>query len=918
MSIARSGPSMLLGRMSFRSWVHLMVLVSTWTAGMWSLSSMAGTEVDTRSATSNWWAFKPVTRPVPPSGSLHPIDAFIAARLREKKLQPNPPASPREKVRRLFFNLTGLPPSYEEVEAFEKNPSPEAWRALIDQLLASPQYGVRWARHWLDVTRFAQSTGYERDAEKLFAWRYRDYVVDSLNTDKPYDRFVREQLAGDEMIERKMAQSGANAVSDQERRAALTATAFYRLGVYDDEPDDKLLAEYEELDDVMNTIGASFLGLTLGCARCHEHKFDPISQADYYSMLAFLRGVRLSEAPKQQLESSILLPLARPEEIETFKRRQQERIAELQAQLGDNPTAEAKKQAEEELTKTRSMGPDCDWTLGVKETTNAPATVTVLKRGNPRSPGEEVKPSFLGAIDSGSVFDSSSTSSAGRRTALADWIASPRNPLTARVIVNRIWHHHFGRGIVSTTTDFGRAGTLPTHPELLDWLASEFVSKGWSIKELHRVILTSETWQRSSAKSNAEANLVDPGNELLWRQNLRRLDAEVLRDMVLKVSGKLNLEMGGRGFFPKLSGEVLAGGSRPGMDWDISTESQRSRRSLYMYIRRTSLVPIMEVFDYSNATSPLGERVATTVAPQALMMLNDEFLQQQAKAMALKLESQSPAGLKQDRIESLWKWTLARKPSPMELSEALAFLERETKEQAEIRTRMTFRPETPDTLYVNFFNKLTQDSFLSGPENGWERHRGRWPKEYEANKTLEPGQGPFALAKQTQTTNGLIQVNITPHIGSECSSILFRARADQERSLGYELALHPAANQVVLRWHSPTSSVDLAHCPAPIKPGSPLSVKIRFEGPSIQIWTGSKTLNTPPDLQVTHDQLPLVGGQVGIRVWGAAGSYEQFSLTTPERTWDLSEHSVDRTPEQRAWENLCLLSLNLNEAVYVD
>jgi mono/diheme cytochrome c family protein len=576
-------------------------------------------------ADRQYWAFQPVARPTPPAAVRgdceNPIDAFVARKLEEKGLHFAPPTSRRELIRRAYFDLIGLPPTPEQVDAFVADPSPRAYEQLIDRLLAMPQYGERWARHWLDVVRFAQTTGYERDSEKPLAWRYRDYVIAALNEDKPYDRFIEEQLAGDELAP----------VTD----ASITATAFYRLGVWDDEPDDKRQAVFDELDDMLSTTGTAFLGLTLGCARCHDHKFDPISQEDYYSMLAFLRNVKPYSDPSKSRENT----------------------AQVKLVAGGR-------------------------TLAVVESGPVPGPTQMLIRGSAAAPGREVLPRFLPALcksDAAAVPHlpgaAPTAKTTGRRAVLAKWVASRDNPLTARVIVNRLWQHHFGRGIVATPSDFGHTGLPPTHPELLDWLASEFSDGGWKLKRVHKLIMLSRTYQQSSRVSDERAVAVDPGNTLLWRQNLRRLEAEAIRDSILAISGQLNLKMGGRGIFPALSKEVLSTQSRPGLGWDTSSKEEQARRSVYIFVKRTLGVPLLETFDVASADSPTAARTTTTIAPQALLLLNSSFVEEQADALAARLlqeEGAQPAAY----VERLFRLALGRPPTSAETAIALGYLQR--------------------------------------------------------------------------------------------------------------------------------------------------------------------------------------------------------------------------------------------------
>jgi hypothetical protein len=534
------------------------------------------------------WAFQPVKRPVPPSVKnrawvRNPIDAFILARLEAKGLQPNPPAARHELVRRLYYDLTGLPPAPSEVEAFMADRSTHAYEDLVDKLLGSPRYGEKWARHWLDLVRYAETNSYERDNPKPHVWRYRDYVIRAFNQDKPYDRFIREQLAGDELPDR-----------DDD---ALIATGFYRLGIWDDEPADPVLARYDGLDDIITTTGQTFLGLTIDCARCHDHKIDPIAQKDYYRLLAFFHNVNHYR--------------------------------------NGGPT--------DEVSLSGSEGKKAQKALCVTESSLRPPDTFVLLRGNPHVLGPRVDPGFpliFSVPEPVIPKRPAGSKSSGRRLVLANWIASGDNLLTARVMVNRIWQHHFGRGIVRSPNNFGLQGDRPTHPELLDWLAAEFIARGWSMKAMHRLILTCNAY-RMSSRAAPKALAADPENDLFWRFNMRRLSGEEIRDSILAVSGCLNLKMGGPGVYPEIPGEVLAGQSVPGRGWKKSPPEEQNRRSIYIHVKRSLLYPILESFDLAETDRSTPVRFSTTQPTQALAMLNGELLNRQARIFAERLKREA-------------------------------------------------------------------------------------------------------------------------------------------------------------------------------------------------------------------------------------------------------------------------------------
>jgi len=872
-------------------------------------------------ADREWWAFLPIVPPPIPAGAgipqdTHPIDAFIRSRLLAKALQPNPPANRRDLIRRAYFDLIGLPPAPEEVAAFEQDASPQAWPRLIDQLLARPEFGERWARHWLDIARFAQSSGYERDGEKPYAWRFRDYVVRAFNDDKPYDQFVREQIAGD-LIE----------PFDSD---ATIATAFHRLGVWDDEPDDKRMAEFDELDDVLSTTASAFLGLTLGCARCHDHKFDPFPQTDYYRLLGYFRNIHLNEPAKYSLSSGNYLPLADVDVVATWQSLHESRLRPLREQLAVATEESYKSELSRQIAAIEGEPAPWEWTLGVRERHSAPPPTHVLIRGNAGTPGPQVQPGFPAVLSPREKTDSPPpiSPSGARRLELAQWIASPQNPLTARVLVNRVWQHLFGRGIVATPSDFGRAGSPPTHPELLQWLANDFVRHGWSLKHLHRTILLSQTYQQSTQTENPAAQNADPANTLLWRQNLRRLEAESMRDTFLTISGQLNPKMGGRGFFPRLSGEVLAGQSRPGLDWEISSPSELARRSLYTYVRRTMMVPILETFDYNNTTSPLGDRPVTTVAPQALLLLNDAFLHEQASAFARRLIHES--GPSRDaQIRRGFQLALGRTPSPTESRLASDYLDRQQQAFASIQGRITFRPDVPLSLSVDYMAKLRPEHFLVGPARGWSYHRGKWSGAYEGIRTLDRDQSPFALWTGAFVSNAIIEVKLLPHIAFETGGLLFRAIARDDVVTGYECTLEPREQRLELRRLGPPQTSVLASAPLSIPETQPIPLRLDLADDRIRIWVGKKA---EPVIDI-RDPNPLpTGGHLGIRAWGAALSLDDLTFLP---SVPVARHSNDEifrpsgqstetvrdssqpSPEHRALQSLCLMLLNLNEVVYI-
>ncbi|WP_437230585.1 DUF1553 domain-containing protein [Planctomicrobium sp. SH661] len=852
-----------------------------------------------------WWAFQPINSPpVPtlPNGYQpeNPIDAFVLATLEKNNLAPNSIAPPRTLIRRAFFDLIGLPPTPEEMDQWSlrltsgEGIDQSAWATLIDDLLARPQYGERWARHWLDVVRFAQTNGYEFDKEKDYAWRYRDYVVQALNSDKPYDRFVLEQLAGDELPD-----------ADRDSRIA---TGFYRLGLWDFEPDDAKQAQYDDLDDIMVTSSAAFLGLTMGCARCHDHKFDPILHQDYYALLGYFQNIRRYNYPDSTPENPGLLPISDPEVIDRALAERQQRWADLDLRIAamkelervDTAHAEEHRKEREKLEKERgnaNVG-GLEWALAVREHGQWVEKSHVLIRGNSQTPGDEVSPAIPQVLGGGQpeiipperhpIFQTS-----GRRLALARWMVSPDQPLTARVMVNRVWHYHFGRGIVQTTSDFGKVGSPPSHPELLDWLANEFRSTGWSIKQLHRRIMTSQAYQRSSDHRNEMANQTDPGNALLWRQNLHRLEAEAIRDSILAVSGTLNPEMGGRGYFPAVGVEVLAGGTVPGVGWETSSTAQRHRRSLYTFIKRSLISPQLDAFDYANTSLPLTERPTTTVAPQALTLLNDSFMQDQAKAFSERIRREAgddPAA----QISRAFQLALNRRPDPQELQILQNFLITQQEAFAPLRSRVIFRPIVPATLDPGFYKLLSAEEFVDGPSDGWKPLRGIWV----GDRTLDPRRGPVSLWNGATFEDAKFTSTLTLGNASELAGVFLRAVEAGNFVSGYEIVLDPLNSLISIVRHG-TEPQTLKQIPATIPTEVPLHFAAEIHGNLI-----SAHVELPESDVVIEavDPQPLTTpGQLGVRTLGASVTLDHPTLTVGNSPLDIATAQVGpRTQPQPA------------------
>jgi len=678
-----------------------------------------------------YWAFQPLTRPAVPAVQKktwvrNPIDAFVLKKLEENGIAPGPEANRVDLIRRVSFDLIGLPPTPEQLDSFLSDRSPRAFENLVERLLVSPQYGERWARHWLDVARYAESTGFEDDVTRPYAWRYRDYVIRSFNQDKPYNRFVKEQIAGDELWP-----------GDQE---ALIATAFNRHYPEEGNQKDLLMARQEMLHDVTSVTGAAFLGLTFECARCHDHKFDPIPQRDYYRLQAFFSNVdhhdgfpllaadafadyekqlaawEAKTQPIWEEMSALLMPKRTftPEQLlerypdyakhavqaaeanrtpvekwmvhllstktcGTCPVRPKPHLDPLFKGVASKLTGAEKQRYQEleaELAKYDSMKPaEPPRGTGVFDIgPDAPPT-HVLGVGLYTAPGEEVEPGFLSILDPGParIAKPSNGRSTGRRTVLANWLADEANPLTARVLVNRVWHHHFGAGIVPNPGDFGIMGGKRSHPELLDWLAGEFTRKGWSVKQLHRLIVTSSTYRQSS-QDRPNAREADSTNRLLWRFPPQRMEGEAIRDSALAVSGLLNLATGGPSVFPPLP----AGMPKPIGGWDLNKDTaQHHRRSIYLFVRRNDPYPMLNAFDFPDTHDTCSRRSRTTTAPQALTLLNSPLTADWARHFASRVAAQAgPDPAKQ--VEGAYRLAYSRPPDAWEKDSALTFLGRQT------------------------------------------------------------------------------------------------------------------------------------------------------------------------------------------------------------------------------------------------
>ena len=691
-----------------------------------------------------YWAFKlPEKQPLPDISSFdHPIDRFLEQKRAEVEVIAAQKADRATLLRRAYLDLTGLPPSVEETQEFLADSGPDAWEQLIEKLLDSPQYGERWGRHWLDVARYADSDGYEQDVDRTNAWRYRDYVVNAFNNDKPYDQFIIEQLAGDEL--------------DDTTHETRIATGFLRAGPrVNFREKDNPERRWEYLDDVLETVGRGVLGMTIQCARCHDHKFDPILQKDYYSLTSAIFGYVETDWPMlpdeqaleylektQELDSRVAAVREQIREIE------QPYLTELKVERIRNEfpqdILDAVLTPEQERTDGQQLLAAQVLTIGVArnrvdaamseldktrrevlrkriqdmeaERPEEPAMIEIvtdgdyrytpdsagdnvlgcpecrikmdepgsflhqgseryevppanfLLRGDPFSLGPEMEPAFLTVATYGNPpteVPRANGRTSGRRLALANWIASEDNPLTARVWVNRVWYHHFGRGVVASLDNFGMVGDRPTHPELLDWLAIEFMDNGWSTKGLHRLIMTSEAYQMASSFINEQNSLADLENHFMWRYRPQRLEAEAVRDVILATSGGIDLKVGGKPIFPHIPQEILDTAVLFGR-WDNQVDGPEVwRRSLYVYRRRTLSFPFFETFDLPDQNQTINTRNTSTVAPQALTLMNNPFVLSQAELFSDTIEEKVPYNVDQ-QVEMVYQTALTRPPTQEE------------------------------------------------------------------------------------------------------------------------------------------------------------------------------------------------------------------------------------------------------------
>ena len=611
-----------------------------------------------------YWAFQQPKQATPPvftdaadkAWVQTPVDAFILDGLKKAGLRPAPEADRVTLIRRVTYDLHGLPPTPEEIDAFVNDTSPKAWEHLVDRLLDSPRYGEQWGRHWLDVVRFAESDGYEYDTHRPDAYRFRDYVIASFNSDKPYDQFVKEQLAGDE--------------TDGNRETSLIASGFNRLGPLRKNAGNQNVASSrnEVLTEMTNVVGAAFLGVTVGCARCHDHKFDPIRQSDYYRLQSYFAQTQPND-----------LIRATPEEQAAWNAKVQplqQRTRQIQSAL----QSKSKPLSEEEKGKLQAELDSIDEQMplpltaiyAVKNDAAQASPLHLLFKGDYLQPLDTVGARPLGVLLPENAPEDPVTL-ANPRTKLANWITDPSNPLTARVMTNRIWQYHFGSGIVSTSNDFGRMGARPSNQALLDYLATTFVEQGWRMKPIHRMILLSSAWrQASDSPIEKMAAEKDADNALLWKFSRRRLEAEEIRDSMLAIAQRLNGKIGGPSVMVPIDRDLVKMLKRPQYWVPTKDKSEYDRRTVYMIYKRNLQLPFMGVFDAPDMQLSCARREQSTHAPQALELLNGQTSNELAGVLAQRLEGERQTDA--ERIELAWRLATGRAPTPKEKQLAAAYL----------------------------------------------------------------------------------------------------------------------------------------------------------------------------------------------------------------------------------------------------
>jgi hypothetical protein len=699
-----------------------------------------------------FWSFQPIRRPAAPTTKPKdrvrtPVDAFLASALAKKNLGFSPDADKITLLRRACFDLTGLPPTPAEVESFVADTAPDAYEKLIDRLLDSPHYGERWGRHWLDVAGYADSDGYsDADPPRAYAYKYRDYVIRSFNADKSFDRFITEQLAGDELARATQGCPQA-ALADPQLRELLIATGFLRMGVDGTATPavaDPGAVRNQVVADTIKIVSTSLLGLSVGCAQCHDHRYDPIPQIDYYRLRAVIEPAydpKNWRIPDQRLLSLYTeadrkkaadveaeakkladekgakqkqyIDEALTKHLEKFEAPLREQLraaydtpadkrsAEQKKLLADNPSvninagvlyqynqkaADDLKAMDAKIAEVRGRKPPEDFISVLTEPVDTLPVTYLFHRGDPKQPKEPILPGGLSVLTPpGQSVDlpakNPDLATSGRRLAFARWLTSGTNPLVARVLVNRVWQHHFGRGLVGTPADFGVMGERPSHPELLDWLASDFVAHGWQLKRLHKLIMTS-TACRQSSNRNPRGEQRDPENRLYWRKPIQRLDAEVIRDAMLAASGALNEAMFGPPVpvRPDVHGQIIVGIDKTEgdnkMPVEVALKGEEFRRGVYIQARRSRPLAMLHAFDAPVMEVNCERRQSSTVATQSLMLMNSQFILDQAARFAQRLQKE--AGEDRERqVARAWQLAFNRSPTGPELAASLDFLSRQ-------------------------------------------------------------------------------------------------------------------------------------------------------------------------------------------------------------------------------------------------
>ncbi|MBM80197.1 MAG: hypothetical protein CMJ78_06335 [Planctomycetaceae bacterium] len=600
----------------------------------------------------------------------NPIDAFILQGLQNAKLAPAGQASKAVLYRRAHFDLLGLPPTPESLQRFLQDNSPTAWSVAIERMLADPRSGEHWAQHWLDVVRYSETEGFEYDRHRPGAWRYRDYVIRSFNEDKPYDQFLIEQLAGDELAEPpQITTADAAQLESSGKLDPWIAVGFHRLGPVRRNAGNPEVAfsRNEILTEMTDIIGSAILGMTVGCARCHDHMYDPIRQTDYYQLQAFLAETHEHSVP--------LLNQTEADQHQALIDDIDAKIKPLKKEL-----ANASGKRKEELLKQikalqGQIPPPIPSIFTVKNDASQRTAIHLLKRGDETKPLQPLTAAVLGVLRQNKKPASSQSQFKGPRHQLALWITDPQHPLTARVMANRVWHYHFGQGLVDTPNDFGMNGSQPSHPELLDFLANELVASGWSVKALHRLIMTSSTYQQRSHVGNPAAMSVDPNNHLLWKFNRRRLSAETIRDAMLSISGSMNQSQFGQSIMVPVDEDLVNLLYKPDQ-WEVASHpNQYQRRSIYLIAKRNLRLPFLEVFDQPDLQTSCGARVSSTHAPQALEMLNGKLANELAEKFADRLRED--AGSDPDRqVHRALELAIGRAPTDHEAKLSRQFLSR--------------------------------------------------------------------------------------------------------------------------------------------------------------------------------------------------------------------------------------------------